>query len=170
MNIFTRVLLICILCGGYSSAHADAADDNIRRVCSGLSQIHYSGSKITREDPIDMEILLRSVSSTEVATVVNRAKVTGAAHACGEETASVFKTIQIEASSVFKKDSPESKRFKQIIDCTEARFQKIGLRGNWSVATLEFCPQAKKNFHFYVRERHPFAEQAPQVGTKNRIP
>jgi hypothetical protein len=141
-------------------ASADTSDDSISKACTGLSQIFYNKSKIP-EDAVDTEILKR-FTDLNVAALLNRAKVIGAARACGEQTENQWKTLEVEAAAAFK-DSSQSKRFEQVVACTESRFAKVGLTGNWATTTLEFCPQAKQNFAFYVRDRHAFSEEAPQL-------
>ncbi|HEY8027075.1 MAG TPA: hypothetical protein VIF60_21220 [Burkholderiaceae bacterium] len=166
MNRFLQALPALFLCTCSALASADEADEYILQSCSGLSQYFYSNSKNFGGDAIDMEVMQKIVTP-DVAGLVLRAKIAGAAHACGEQTAEVLEGLETRAAAVFGKDSQQSKRLVQVIVCTEARFRKIGLRGNWAVTTLEFCPQALQNFDFFIKKNNSFDKEAPRVTPPN---
>ena len=163
MNTSCNALPILFLWACSALVGADEIDDHIVKACTGLSQIFYANSTIAGDDAIDMEIVQKIVTP-DVAALVVRAKIAGAAHACGEQTAGALQELETQAASVFRKDAQKSKRLVQVIACTEARFEKIGLRGNWAVTTSQFCPQALKNFSFFIKDKNGFDKEAPQVG------
>lgn len=160
MKNLTKMAAAVVLILSANGAWADAADDNIAKVCSGLSRAFYNQSPVTGPDANEQEILAKFLDPG-TAALVTRAKIIGAAHACGQQTDGAWKDLRSQSASVFPKSAAQNKKFVQVIDCTEARFEKIGLSGRWAVAAKEACPQAQKNYTFYIKDRHSFAD-APQ--------
>lgn len=155
-----RVVLACattlMLLPG-SNAQADALDDHIAQACHGLSRDFYNST--TPSNPQDEQILQRLLDR-DAATLYTRAKIIGAAHACGEQTDSDLAKLQKQATSTFNGDPALSSRFSQIISCTEARFERLDMGGNWA-PTARSCPQAKINLAYYVRAEQPISPDNP---------
>jgi hypothetical protein len=141
---------------------AEATDAQIARACSGLSSAFYEGSKIEEPDATERNVLLLVSSDTDSVALFNRAKISGAALACGVEAAAPLQALKKEATAMFSKDAALSKRFVKVLDCSAARHQKFGLESRWAT-TPQTCPQARANFTFYVQERRPFNVAAPEI-------
>jgi hypothetical protein len=161
VRVLTGTLAILMI-NTASIAHADSVDDHIAQACAGLSQDFYANSKIIKSDQEEIKIFQKIFFDEEVANLLTRAHITGAAHACGALTADALANLEAQAQEKFSENPALSKRFVQVIDCKEAEFERLGLYSRWA-ASQPRCPQVKKNFDFYVQSGHPFTATAPQV-------
>jgi len=141
---------------------APAIDAQIARACSGLSSAFYEGSKIEEPDATERNVLLLVSSDTDSVALFNRAKISGAALACGAPANAPLQALKKEATAMFGRDPALAQRFVKALDCSAARHQKFGLESRWG-ATSQTCPQARANFYFYVQQRRPFSEAAPEI-------
>jgi len=141
---------------------AEATDAQIARACSGLSSAFYEDSKIEEPDATERNVLLLVSSDTDSVALFNRAKISGAALACGVQAAAPLQALKKEAAAMLGRDPVLAKRFVKALDCTAARHQKFGLESRWA-ATPQTCPQVRANFYFYVQERRPFNVAVPEI-------
>lgn len=130
--------------------HADENDDHVKQACTGLSLSFYNGG--SKDDALDEEITTEIAMNRNVATLIKRAQLTGAAQACGQQISSAMNRLDVLAASQFSEGSVKASRFVQIINCTEARFERFGI-ARW--ASQKLCPQTQQYFENYVLHEQP---------------
>ena len=160
---WARALGLALLVSTASPATAaEATDAQIARACSGLPSAFYEDSKIEEPGATERNVLLLVSSDTDSVALFNRAKISGAALACGVQAAATLQALKKEATAMLAKDAALAKRFVKVLDCSAARHQKSGLESRWA-ATPQTCPQVRANFFFYVQERRPFNVAAQEI-------
>ena len=130
--------------------YADEIDDHITKACTGLSLSFYNGG--SKDDALDEEITTEIAMNRNVATLIKRAQLTGAAQACGQQINQALNRLDALAASQFSKGSVKASRLVQIVNCTEARFERFGI-ARW--ASQKLCPQTQQYFENYVLHEQP---------------
>ena len=134
----------------FAAAHADPIDDRINQACTGLSKLFYNGG--TKDDELDLEIARSIAGNRDVATLIKRAQLIGAASACGQETTAAASRLELQATSQFPNEPTKAKRFAHVLRCTQARFERFGIAA-WAIPAR--CEQTKEFFDSHVVREQP---------------